>query len=333
MTTSIKEIWKQIPFPKGNLIKKYAISTKGRIASYEKDINDLFILKTSKTEGYDSITLRQNGKSSAVFIHKAMAMAFIKKNSLKHKIVLHLDFDKTNNDLSNLKWATPKEAANHVKNSPNVLNAIKYKVHTTSMAKKLDEKKVIALKKEIWNPKRKITLSKLAAKYGIADMNLYRIKNGLFWFHVHVEGEPIFPKYAQQLKNIEYHAKKNAKLEVAKAKIDAAKAKIKAEKNKKRAKLVAEKLKAKKERLAEKATYKATRLAEINKKRVLKAKQRTERIKNRAKLIAEKLKEKKARMALTAANKAKHLSEKKLALKLKKNKGKKAKPVVKNSKK
>ena len=138
--------------------------------------------------------------------------------------MLHLDFNKTNNDLSNLKWASTTEAANHTKNSPNVLKAIKYKVHTTSMAKKLDVKKVIALKKEIWNPNRKTTLSKLAAKYGIAEMNLYRIKNGLFWFHVHVEGEPMFPKYVQQLKNIEHHAKKKAKLDATKAKQSAKKA-------------------------------------------------------------------------------------------------------------
>ena len=57
------------------------------------------------------------------------------------------------------------------------------------------------------------------------------------WFHVHVEGEPIFPRYKEQLKNIEFHNKVAAKALVISNKKKAAKAlksKAVAEKRKKR---------------------------------------------------------------------------------------------------
>ena len=129
--------------------------------------------------------------------------------------MIHLDHNKANNDISNLKWATKDEQVEHSKKSPYVLQAAARKVYTGATARKLDEKKVIALKKEIWNPKRKASLKQIAAKYGIAEMNLYRIKNGELWFHVHIEGEPIFPKYKAQLKNIEFHEKVAAKVKKA----------------------------------------------------------------------------------------------------------------------
>ncbi len=211
MASNDKEIWKPVTHLKGKTSKKYAVSSKGRLASYDKNIEDRFVLKTHLNGGFPMATIHVEGKSKALFVHQAIGGAFLKKHSPKCKFVIHLDHDKANNALSNLKWATKTEQVEHSKTSPYVLEAAARKIHTGATARKLDEKKVIALKKEIWNPKRKATLKQIAAKYGIAEMNLYRIKNGELWFHVHIEGEPIFDKYKTQLKNIEFHAKVAAK--------------------------------------------------------------------------------------------------------------------------
>lgn len=218
MAKTDKEIWKQIPFPKGSTTKNYAISSHGRIASYEKDINDRLVLSMHDHEGYTVCTTRVSGKSRALFPHQLMGALFLKKHNPKCKFVIHLDHDKTNNHLSNLKWATPKELAEHTKKSPRVLNSIKHRVYGGHTAKKLNEKKVTQLKKELWDPKRKLTLKQIAAKYDIAEMNLYRIKSGEMWYHVHVAGEPIHEKYKTHLKNVEYHAKLKAKEEAAEKK-------------------------------------------------------------------------------------------------------------------
>lgn len=225
MANKDKEIWKQIPLPKGSTQKNYAVSNHGHLASFDKDINERYVLKTHDHEGYSVSTIKVGEKSKALFPHQLIGLTFLKKSSPKQKFVIHLDYDKKNNHISNLKWATPKELSEHSKKSPYVLEAIKRRVYTGSHAKKLDEKKVIQLKKEIWNPKRKATMKQLAEKFGIAEMNLYRIKSGELWYHVHVDGEPVTENYKNHLKNIEYHKKQAAKTEIADKKKEVAKKK------------------------------------------------------------------------------------------------------------
>jgi hypothetical protein len=223
MANNNKEIWKQISSLKGKTTRNYAVSNQGRLASYDKDIDNKLMLKPHLNGGFPLISINSKGKSKALFIHNAVAEVFLKKRNPKCTHVIHLDHHKANNTISNLKWVTQAEQIEHNKKSPLVREAITRKVHTGATAKKLNEKKVIRLKKELWDPKRKLTFKKLAEKYGIAEMNLYRIKSGEMWFHVHVEGEPMFSKYKEQLKNIEFQNKKEAKATAEKVKKVAAK--------------------------------------------------------------------------------------------------------------
>lgn len=218
MANQSPETWKQITSLKGKTTRKYAVSSHGRLASYDEDIHTKLILKPHLNSGFPLISVNCNGKSTALFVHHAVAEAFLKKRNARCSHVIHLDHNKSNNDVSNLKWVTQKEQIEHNKQSPKVLQAIARKIHTGATAKKLNEKKVMQLKKELWDPKRKLTLKKLAEKYGIAEMNLYRIKNGEMWFHVHVEGEPLFAKYKEQLKNIARRNKEEARATAEKVK-------------------------------------------------------------------------------------------------------------------
>jgi uncharacterized protein (UPF0305 family) len=202
MNQALKEIWKEVPSLSGFTSKKYAVSNCGGVASFTKSIKELYILKTHLNSGFPVISLTIDGKSKAIFIHHLVAEVFLKKRNHLCSQVIHLDYDKQNNKVANLKWVTRQERNNHAKLNPAFIKAISSKIHTGKMAKKLDEKTVIKLKKEIWNPKRKLTFKQLAEKYDIAEMNLYRIKSGEMWFHIHVEGEPLFPKYIAQQKNI-----------------------------------------------------------------------------------------------------------------------------------
>lgn len=330
MAANDKEIWKPVTHIKGPSNKKYLISSHGRMASYDKDINDKYILKLHLNGGFPMSTVHVNGKSKALFAHHAIGHAFLKKSSPKQTSIIHLDYDKANNALSNLKWVTKKEQVEHSKKSPFVLASTAHKIYNGATARKLDEKKVIALKKELWNPKRKLSFKQIAAKYGIAEMNLYRIKKGEMWFHVHVEGEPIFPRYKAQLKNIEYHAKINAKEQAIKDKKSAAYA----------ARLKASAIKRKKREAEKKARFDA-----LIKKRKQKAIDRIAMDKKNVirKAAAKKAKELKAKRSvafakltatrLIAAKKAKELKEKK-AIALAKEKAKKvvSKPKSKKAK-
>ncbi|MES2565356.1 MAG: NUMOD4 domain-containing protein [Bacteroidota bacterium] len=211
MAVNDKEVWKPVTFIKEKTRRKYAVSSNARLASYDRNINERFILKQHLNGGFPMVTIHVEDKTKALFAHHAVAYSFLKKPSPKYKYVLHLDYNKANNVPSNLKWATKEEQIDHSKKSPYVLASAAHKVYSGATSKKLNEKKVIQLKNEIWNPKRKLTFKQLAVKYGIAEMNLYRIKSGVLWFHVHVEGEPVFPKYKAQLKNLAFHEKMQAK--------------------------------------------------------------------------------------------------------------------------
>jgi hypothetical protein len=318
MAANDKETWKPVTHIKGKTTKKYAVSNKARLASYDNNIEDRYVLKQHLNGGFPMVTIHTEDKTQALFTHHAVANNFLKKVSPKHKYVLHLDYNKANNEPSNLKWATRKEQIEHSKKSPYVLAAAAHKVYSGATSKKLNEKKVIQLKNEIWNPKRKLTFKQLAAKYGIAEMNLYRIKNGELWFHVHVEGEPIFAKYKEQLKNIAFHSKIEAK---EKALTD----------KKKSQKIAAEKVRAEKLKKSELAKKARLELAAKNKKR--KAIERLaidKRVAERAKL-AEKRKKEEAKKK-ESEKKSRKVADKKNAGKIKKDKKNSKKSKKKNNK-
>ncbi|MBS1635025.1 MAG: HNH endonuclease [Bacteroidetes bacterium] len=211
---SAKETWKPIDLKRGkNAVQKYAISTHGRMSSYTDDLKKARILRVNNNGGFLQVNVRTDKKSRAVLIHRAVAEAFLKKPSPKHSFVLHLDYNKKNNHVSNLKWATRKEQIEHVKKSPYVIMSKKHRMVVGYHSKTLDAKKVEKLKQMIWDPERRKTLAQIARQFGVSEMNIYRIKSGEFWYHIHVEGEPIHPKYKEYLKNSEYHKKLREKEE------------------------------------------------------------------------------------------------------------------------
>jgi hypothetical protein len=154
MAANDKEIWKEVPQLKGPTNKKYAVSTHGRLASFETKIEDKYVLKLHLNGGFPMATIHIDGKSKALFVHNAMAGAFLKKPSPKSNHVIHIDYNKANNDLSNLKWTTKKEQVAHSMKSPIVLASAAHKIYKGATASKLNEKTATQLKKEIWNPKR-----------------------------------------------------------------------------------------------------------------------------------------------------------------------------------
>ena len=212
-----KEIWKEIKVDGRKPTVPYVISNHGRFGIM---IAGKVQVRTFKPiDGGYRYNVRQYDKNVAIFLYKEVAKAFLKKPSPKYRLIIHKDHDYLNNHVSNLKWATPQEHRLHTLNSPRSIEAREKRVIIKSTRSKLlSEKEVVALKKLIWDPKRKLSYKKLAEKFGVSEMQIYRIKSGVFWYHIKVDNEPVHPKYKKNLLNIAFHEKKAVKAKTEKRK-------------------------------------------------------------------------------------------------------------------
>jgi len=172
------EIWKPMFIEEVPENRDYSISNYGRIKSFKKDNEAGIIIKGSLLKGYKILNIKNNDKRSTKYIHKLVAENFLVRDNDLQVYVIHLDFDKSNNHVENLKWVTKNTMFAHQKINPN------YKRGTINNSK-LTETEVIRLKKKL--KRGKFKLYKLAKEFGITHTQLNRIRSGENWGHVKVE--------------------------------------------------------------------------------------------------------------------------------------------------
>ena len=98
------EIWKDIKGYEGY----YQASNLGRI----KSIRAKKIMSTEKhSRGYPQINFHVNGVRKILYIHRIIAETFLENND-KLKTVDHIDENKKNNSINNLKWCSQNENMN-----------------------------------------------------------------------------------------------------------------------------------------------------------------------------------------------------------------------------
>ncbi|HOZ81977.1 MAG TPA: HNH endonuclease [Bacteroidia bacterium] len=122
----------------------------------------------------------------APLVHRLVADSFVKQPSKKHDIVAHLDYNKSNNHFSNLKWMTQEDNIEHQKKSPVVIKEKKKRIGKrpeNASGYKLNEKKVAEIKKRIQKGE---TLSKISDRFNVSETQLLRIKRGINWGDVKV---------------------------------------------------------------------------------------------------------------------------------------------------
>ena len=111
------------------------------------------------------------------YVHRLVAETFLKKENKTQHYVIHLDYDKQNNSIYNLRWATEEELVAHNNKNPEVL-----KRRTTGY--KLTEADVRVIKRLLKSHKTR--LSMIAKRFGITHTQLNRIRSGENWGHVKV---------------------------------------------------------------------------------------------------------------------------------------------------
>lgn len=92
---------------------RYLVSTTGQI----KSIRTGRILKQEINNGYHRVSLARTGmksNSEHFMVHRIVAATFIDNDDVENKIqVNHIDGNKSNNNISNLEWATVQKNNQH----------------------------------------------------------------------------------------------------------------------------------------------------------------------------------------------------------------------------
>lgn len=107
----MKEVWKTLIYGDLDISEYIEVSNNGRLrnkrtrAIYSNVINQ---------HGYAStvISIKELGVKKCIFIHRAVAYAFI-SNNCDYEFVNHIDLNKLNNNVNNLEWCTRSQNAIH----------------------------------------------------------------------------------------------------------------------------------------------------------------------------------------------------------------------------
>jgi len=178
------EVWKPIVFSGWKQLRyRYAVSNRGRIASFADDILNGKLLDGSLTTGYKTLNLHRPGNKGTLYIHREMAKIFLKKPSPKHKYVIHLNHNKLDNDIKNLRWSTLEQMITHQQSSPSKIAYKKVQASRTT-GLKLNAAQVKKIKEMLKDPNRVMTIKRIAKKFGVSEMTIYRIQSGENWARI-----------------------------------------------------------------------------------------------------------------------------------------------------
>ena len=98
----------------------YRISIDGTVTSLK--YNKIKILKPIlRSNGYVSVVLRKDNKSIPMYVHRLVAITFL-KNEENKEVVNHKNGIKTDNNLNNLEWVTHTENSQHLKSVRDMYN-------------------------------------------------------------------------------------------------------------------------------------------------------------------------------------------------------------------
>ena len=161
-----------IPIKKSPNGNRYAITNQGRVISFTDKPMQGHFLRPGTISGYPGISVSSGQEKKSFLIHRLVAKFFLNQPSKQHKFVIHHNFKKDDNHYKNLKWTTREQQNLHQRNNP---------IERMGNAK-LNKDQVRKIKQKLLDGKS--TLKTIAKKFGVSDMQIFRIKSGENWGHI-----------------------------------------------------------------------------------------------------------------------------------------------------
>jgi len=168
------EEWRDIPYTD----KHYEVSNYGRVKSFCYDPVNGRIIKPGVIKGFYNVSLRVKGKKKSFLVHKLAAEMFIPKDNPDQSVVIHLDWNKTNNHISNLKWVTKEES---YKRMHKVLQEARRKAGKVVTSSKLTPEDVSVLKGLLQKGVKQNVVAKL---FAVSEMQVSRIARNENWAEI-----------------------------------------------------------------------------------------------------------------------------------------------------
>ncbi len=168
------EEWREIPYTD----KRYQVSNYGRVKSFCYDAVNGRIIKPGVIKGFYNVSLRVKGKKKSFLVHKLAAEMFIPKDTDVQNVVIHIDWNKTSNHISNLQWVTRDES---YKRMHKVLHETRKKAGKVVTSSKLSPDDVRVLKGLLQKGVKQNVIAKL---FAISEMQVSRIARNENWAEI-----------------------------------------------------------------------------------------------------------------------------------------------------
>ncbi|MDH4993029.1 HNH endonuclease [Aquamicrobium lusatiense] len=147
----------------------YEVSSWGRVRRGAR------ILKPGLSHGYEVVTLSHGRNVKTARVHRLVALAFLGDPPFANALVAHNDGGRTNNRVSNLRWASALE------NQADRIRHNSRRVGSEVFGSKLTEEDIPEIRRRVAAGER---YPSVANDFGVSVSTIHLIKKGRTWAHV-----------------------------------------------------------------------------------------------------------------------------------------------------